>query len=224
MEYLIEELAVHVGLPVDTIRFYQSNGLLHPPTRRGRRVIYDQTHVKKIEKIRDLQKKGFSLKLIRRVLNTTPPDLAYFGFQEDNLIQLSLEDLSNKTGLDLDLLRQLENMGILIKRFNSPDKPYDNTACDMLTAATRIIQAGIPPSELLSLAKTYAENAKSTAMDATRLFNMFVRKPLIESPLSEQEKSEKLIETLNILLDAATTLTSKYFQSCLIRAAEELAN
>ncbi|NNC43770.1 MAG: MerR family transcriptional regulator, partial [Acidimicrobiia bacterium] len=42
--FRVEELATATGLAVDTIRYYQSRGLLDPPTREGRTAVYNETH------------------------------------------------------------------------------------------------------------------------------------------------------------------------------------
>ena len=67
MEYRVEELAAAGGIRVDTLRFYQSRGLLPPPLRRGRTAIYDDTHLETLRRIRGLQRDGFSLAQIRRL-------------------------------------------------------------------------------------------------------------------------------------------------------------
>ena len=56
MEYRVDELAAAAGVAVDTIRFYQSQRLLPPPARRGRVVWYDQTHLDRLRRIRDLKR------------------------------------------------------------------------------------------------------------------------------------------------------------------------
>src|SRR5215831_5305818 len=65
----VEDLARAADVSVDTIRFYQKRRLLPPPTRRGRIAWYGPEHVERLARIRDLQRRGFSLALIRRMLD-----------------------------------------------------------------------------------------------------------------------------------------------------------
>ena len=68
MEYRVEELAAAAGVAVDTVRFYQSQRLLPPPARRGRVVWYDESHLDRLRRIRDLKRQRLTLDQIRRVV------------------------------------------------------------------------------------------------------------------------------------------------------------
>src|SRR5437899_810156 len=68
MEYRIEQLARASGMAVDTIRFYQGKGLLDAPRREGRVTWYGESHLERLGRIRDLQRRGFTLTVIRRFL------------------------------------------------------------------------------------------------------------------------------------------------------------
>ena len=65
----VEELARRADVSVDTIRFYQKRQLLPPPRREGRIAWYGAEHVERLARIRELQREGFSLALIRRLLD-----------------------------------------------------------------------------------------------------------------------------------------------------------
>ncbi|HLW16141.1 MAG TPA: MerR family transcriptional regulator, partial [Actinomycetota bacterium] len=45
--YRVEQLAAACDVSVDTIRYYQSKGLLPPPKREGRVAIYDREHLQR---------------------------------------------------------------------------------------------------------------------------------------------------------------------------------
>lgn len=67
-EYTIDELSAHSGVPTRTIRFYQSEGTLQRPEIRGRRAIYDDTHVARLQLIAELQQRGLQIKAIRELV------------------------------------------------------------------------------------------------------------------------------------------------------------
>ncbi len=54
----VDQLALRSGLTVDTIRYYQSKGLLDPPRREGRIAWYDDTHLARLTRVRALQQRG----------------------------------------------------------------------------------------------------------------------------------------------------------------------
>jgi len=55
----IDDLARSAGLPVRTIREYQTMRLLPPPDRRGRVGIYGTEHVQRLNLIGRLQRRGY---------------------------------------------------------------------------------------------------------------------------------------------------------------------
>ena len=68
-EMTIDELARESGMTVRNIRAHQSRGLLPPPEVRGRTGYYGLAHLRRIELILELQREGFNLKLIKRLVD-----------------------------------------------------------------------------------------------------------------------------------------------------------
>lgn len=68
-ESTVEELARDHGLPVSTVRLYQTRGLLPPPRRQGRVAYYGQEHRGRLRLITQLQERGFSLAAIKELLD-----------------------------------------------------------------------------------------------------------------------------------------------------------
>jgi DNA-binding transcriptional MerR regulator len=65
----VEELSAKAGVSVDTIRYYQSKGLLPAPRRQGRVAWYDTDHLERIARVRSLQSRGYTLATIVRLVN-----------------------------------------------------------------------------------------------------------------------------------------------------------
>src|SRR5580765_1667658 len=82
-ELTVDELAARTGMTVRTVRFYASEGLLPPPTRRGRMAYYDSRHRMRLDLIRSLQEHGYTLAAIQKVLERIPEDAspATYGVQ-----------------------------------------------------------------------------------------------------------------------------------------------
>jgi DNA-binding transcriptional MerR regulator len=66
----ITQLAAAVGMSPRNIRAYQSRGLVHPPEIQGRIAHYGGDHVARLELIASLQREGFTLAAIKRLINT----------------------------------------------------------------------------------------------------------------------------------------------------------
>jgi DNA-binding transcriptional MerR regulator len=67
----VTELAETVGMTPRNIRAYQSKGLLFPPTIQGRVAVYSGAHVARLELIASLQREGFTLAAIKRLVEST---------------------------------------------------------------------------------------------------------------------------------------------------------
>ena len=68
-EWTVDELAHDHGLPVSTVRLYQTRGLLPPPRKEGRIAYYDEEHRRRLRLITQLQERGFSLASIKELLD-----------------------------------------------------------------------------------------------------------------------------------------------------------
>ena len=62
------DLASLVGMTPRNVRAYQSRGLLFPPQIHGRKARYTAAHVARLTLIASLQREGFSLSAIKRLL------------------------------------------------------------------------------------------------------------------------------------------------------------
>ena len=64
----VTELADAVGMTPRNVRAYQSRGLLFPPEIHGRKARYTAAHVARLQLIASLQREGFTLASIKRLL------------------------------------------------------------------------------------------------------------------------------------------------------------
>jgi DNA-binding transcriptional MerR regulator len=89
--WTIDELAALIGLPVRTIREYQTLGLLPPPRRVGRIGLYGPGHVRRLHLVARLRDRGHSLAGIGDLLGnwTSGADLAeVLGVEPDQLVHV----------------------------------------------------------------------------------------------------------------------------------------
>lgn len=90
-ELTVDQLANRAGLPVRTIREYQTTGLLPGPVRRGRVGIYGPTHLARLALIGRLQERGYSLAGIRDLVSSWSDgaDLGeILGLEADQLVHV----------------------------------------------------------------------------------------------------------------------------------------
>jgi DNA-binding transcriptional MerR regulator len=68
--FTVQQLATQVSMTTRNVRAYQSRGLLHRPTIRGRVAYYNGSHVARLELVSSLQREGFTLAAIKRLIET----------------------------------------------------------------------------------------------------------------------------------------------------------
>jgi DNA-binding transcriptional MerR regulator len=215
VEYRIEELARAAGVAVDTIRFYQGKGLLDAPRRDGRITWYGPDHLDRLQRIRSLQQRGFSLTVIRRFLEgeLTAADEALVEAvtspQEPEL--LTLEELAARSRIAVPLLQNLVQAG--------PEPVYPAEDLQALKAGLALVEAGIPLTALVQLGSEHAAAIEHTAEGAVELFDEHVRRRIQSEEPDPAEAERRLLEVFNDLLDESATLVRHHFQRTLLRHA-----
>lgn len=228
MRYRVEDLAARCDVSVDTVRFYQSRGLLPPPAREGRIAWYDDTHVERLDRIRELKSQGFSLRLISRTLDgeldaseqalalaISAPSPGDATGRES----LSVDELAERTGVSTTLLEALAREGLLAPGGTEDEPRYAAADAEAVRAGLALLEAGVPLSELLELARRHDEAMRATAEHAVDLFARFVRDPVRASATDDAEAAERSVDALETMLPAATALVAHHFQRELIAAA-----
>jgi DNA-binding transcriptional MerR regulator len=229
VRYRVEQLAASCDVSVDTVRYYQSLGLLPPPRREGRVAWYGKEHVDRIRHVRTLQRKGLTLAAIRRVvrgeLGRADTDLAAAVAEaqdrggDDQL--LTLEDFASASGVPASLIQAVEREGIRLSRGQAGQERYSAADIGMVRAALRLLEFGLPLGELLSLGRDTHEALVGLADRAVDLFDENVRKPIRDTATSDEEAAARLVEAFRTLLPAVTELVASHFRRVLLTAAEE---
>jgi len=111
----VTELADAVGMTPRNIRAYQSRGLLFPPTISGRVAVYSGAHVARLELIASLQREGFTLAAIKRLI-TTPSSYSAIVADRRRRFRDGSSDIVRTVPISEDRIRSL-----------LPDLPADLT-------------------------------------------------------------------------------------------------
>lgn len=225
MEYRIEQLARTGGVAVDTIRFYQGKGLLDPPRRDGRVTWYGEKHLERLQRIKELQQRGFSLAVIRRFLEgeleTSDEALVEAVTAPSPPETLTLDELAARSGLAVPLLRQLEQAGLLQPVAGCDEPRFPTGDLEVLAGGLKLVEAGIPLGELMELGAEHARAVERTARRAVDLFDEHVRERIQAGDQPPAEVERQLLLTFQELMEASGTLVRHHFQRALLRAARQ---
>ncbi len=225
MEYRIEQLARAAGVPVDTVRFYQGKGLIPAPRREGRVTWYGEPHLDRLRRIRELQQRGFSLTVIRRFLEgeleASDESLVAAITHPSAPETLTIDELADRSGVAVPLLRSLEQAGLLVPVEDAEEPRYPASDLDSLAAGLKLVEAGVPLPELLELGRAHAAHVETTARRAVELFDRHVRERIQAAGGSQEDAERRLLQLFEELLEASGTLVRAHFQRTLLRAARE---
>ena len=232
MDYRVEALAARADVSVDTVRFYQSRGLLPPPRREGRVAWYGEDHVERLARIRRLQARGLTLATIARLLAgeldaadealvtavAVAPDRPG---DPDGDASFTIEELAERSGIPLGLLQALVKEGLLIPRRSGGEDRFTSADVHAGAAGLRLLEAGLPLPEVLDLARDHHAAMRAVAERAVELFDAHVRHPLRDSGLPDEEAAARLVDAFTTLLPATTDLVTHHFRRTLLNVAQE---
>jgi DNA-binding transcriptional MerR regulator len=229
VRYRVEQLAAACDVSVDTVRYYQSRGLLPPPEREGRVAWYGGEHASRIREVRALQRKGLTLAAIRRMLDgdlgRADVDLAAAVHaargDADEAELVPLEAFAERSGVPASLIQAVEREGIKLGRTVDGEERYTTADVEMVRGALRLLEFGLPLPELLALARDTNEAMVDLAGRAVELFDRHVRKPIRDSAGSDGAAAGELVEAFDALLPAVTNLVANHFRRVLLAEAEE---
>ena len=228
MRYRVEQLAAACEVSVDTVRYYQSRGLLPPPGREGRVAWYGAEHAARIREVRALQRKGLTLAAIKRVLDgelgRPDADLAaavHAARDGEREELVPLEEFATRSGVPASLIQAVEREGIKLGRTVGGEERYTVSDVEMVRGALRLLEFGLPVAELLSLARETNDAMVKLADRAVELFDEHVRKPIRDTAGSGEVAAEQLVQAFDALLPAVTNLVANHFRRVLLAEAEE---
>jgi len=231
MKMRVEELALQADVSVDTIRYYQKQRLLPPPGRDGRLAWYSEDHLERIARVKELQRRGFTLAVIRRFLSgeLDPADerlaaaVVEAGDEDapgDGEL-FDLDGLAARVGVPAALLESLVREGMLVPRLHQGEARFGPDDVTVLTAGLRLLEAGLPLPEVFDLARRFHSLSREVATQAVELFDVYVRKPLQAEELDQAAKAERMVETFRTLMPAVSDLVAFHFRRILLQVAQE---
>jgi DNA-binding transcriptional MerR regulator len=234
MEYRVDQLAAACDVSVDTVRYYQAQRLLPAPRRQGRVAWYGEEHAERIRRVRVLRRQGLTLAAIRRVVAgeaagsaSAAADLglaaavAAARADEDDEEFLTLEEMARRSGVPAPLLQALERAGVQLGRTVEGETFYTGADVAMVSMALRLLDAGLPLTELLALARDHHLHVRAVAERAVELFDEHVRRPARATAVDEAAATERLVATFRELYPAVTALVAHHFRRVLLTVAEE---
>jgi DNA-binding transcriptional MerR regulator len=165
----IDDLAHRSGLTVDTIRFYQREGLMPPAQRSGRTKLYGMVHLERLERIRELQDRRFSLAAIRALLDADRPGMID-GIFGSSGAAYDFDALVERSGIEPDFAIRLHKAGLLRDPEAFGRDAYDAADLDVVRAAAELRRLGMPADVVVELVSIYVAGVEQMQTEVLQLF------------------------------------------------------
>jgi DNA-binding transcriptional MerR regulator len=213
----IDDLARAVGMTVRNLREWRALGLLPPPEMKGRVGYYDVTQVARIESIQQLRTAGFTLELIRRLLESSG-DLAdealrFAGamrapFRDEHAPLVDVEELARDWGVTdpAGMLRRAVELGLMRERH---DGQYEFTSARVARVGEALNRLGLSADETLDATAEIRAHADGVADLFHRVWMQHVWEPFVEAGMPEERWPQikaTLDEVQPLALDAVVGL------------------
>src|SRR5438874_2469682 len=160
--YRVEEVAAAGGVSIEVLRAYQSKGLVPAPRHVGRAAVYDDRHLDRLRTIRDLKTRGYSLKVIARIIDRGVGPVgndtaSAFADAEADEELLDLREVARRSGVPTAMLRSLESSGVLRPRRVGDEMRYTNADVHAVRMLMSLIGTGLPMEEFMRVARHQLE-------------------------------------------------------------------
>jgi DNA-binding transcriptional MerR regulator len=139
-------------ISISKIRYLEDQGLLAPRRTEGGYRLFSEDDLERLETILRLQRDEFlPLRVIRQELASPAARdrkrRRAAGAAADEP-ELDLNELCERGGIDVRLVRELEEFGLLTSRTEGGEKRYSELEADIAQACGRLAQYGIAPRHL----------------------------------------------------------------------------
>ena len=188
-ELSIDELAQQTGVSSRNIRYYQTRGLLPPPTVKGRTGVYDRRHVERLELLAELKSEGLNLQAIGFLLggsSSVDTDevrglkrAILDGWVTTDPYVIPVEELLENLGIDPEEAAPLFERALDLELFEQTD--HDETIRvllpDILSAGRALVAMGVSFEKSLDVLEVMRDHAAGVANTYVELFDEAVLAP-----------------------------------------------
>jgi DNA-binding transcriptional MerR regulator len=139
-------------ISISKIRYLEDQGLLQPKRTQGGYRLFGEPDVERLRRILELQRDEFlPLRVIRQELDAGAAAErrrrrpAPLDSRED---EVSREELVERSGASAELVRELEEFGLIAPRVEAGERVYHEVDVDVAAACARLAGYGISPRHL----------------------------------------------------------------------------
>lgn len=227
-----DELAERAGITTALLRSYQSKGLLAPPERQGRVAWYGGAHQRRLDEIRRLKARGYTLKAIAEQVQRAGSVAAggapapgaggvaaiaatHDGDGEPERT-LTLAEVAAEANVPAELLRSMERSRLLRPFQVGGEWVYHPADVQFVRRVLSLLAGGLPLDEFLALAAPHLDMIDELARRAAAEWRTVVLDRLRESRLPKREQADWLAWSLREMAHTVAQLVAYNLERAVI--------
>jgi DNA-binding transcriptional MerR regulator len=219
-EYTVDELAARAQMTVRNVRAYAGRGLIHAPRLEGRTGYYNREHLQRLQLIRQLIERGFTLAAIEKAILNAPHTAAGHTLDLITILDqpgtaepevMSRDDLAALAGVHRDdtLIESLVGLGLVEKLDGDQVRLIEPTVVRSGAAAVTL---GLAPETVIALFPLLQSHLRTIADAFVHEVVDELVQPFIDAGFPEDEWP-RVISVVESLLPIASQVTLGIFRT-----------
>lgn len=217
-EYTVDELAARAQMTVRNVRAYAGRGLIEAPRLEGRTGYYNREHLQRLQLIRQLIERGFTLAAIEKAILNAPHAaghtldlIAILDQPEAEPETMSRDDLAALAGVHRDdtLIESLVGLGIVEKLDSEQVRLIEPAVVRSGAAAVKL---GLAPETVIALFPLLQSHLRTIADAFVQEVVKELVQPFIDAGLPEDEWPQ-VLSVVESLLPIASQVTLGIFRA-----------
>ena len=219
-EYTVDELAARAQMTVRNVRAYAGRGLIDAPRLEGRTGYYNRDHLQRLQLIRQLIERGFTLAAIEKAILNAPHTAAGHTLDLITILDqpgtaepevMSRDDLAALAGVHRDdtLIESLVGLGLVEKLDGDQVRLIEPTVVRSGAAAVTL---GLAPETVIALFPLLRSHLRTIADAFVHEVVDELVQPFIDAGFPEDEWP-RVISVVESLLPIASQVTLGIFRT-----------
>ncbi len=220
-ELTVDELATRVGMTVRNVRAYASRGLIPPPRLEGRTGYYGETHVRRLQLVRELVDRGYTLAAVEKAMLSGPEDAASHALDLLDVIDaplrtdeepeiMSIDTLLALSGLDRDerLIERLIELGLAERHDEERLLVHQPT---VVRAGTQAIAIGLDADSVFDMLPVMSHHLRAIADLFVRDVRGQIWQPFAEKGMPD-DQWDSMLRVISVLMPVASQAVLSVFR------------
>jgi len=229
-EFTVDELASRAQMTVRNVRAYAGRGLIAAPRLEGRTGFYSREHLQRLQLIRQLVDRGYTLAAVERAIEGAPNTAAGHALDLINLLDLpndeggheimSRDALAALAGVPRDdaLIDSMEAFG-LVQWMDGDRDQVRLVEPTVVRTGAAAVAIGLAPETVIALFPFLQSRLREIADTFVREVSAEIIKPFVDAGLPAGDWP-RILRTVENLLPIASQVTLGIFRSELRSAIE----